>query len=124
MGRRATTTVLVCTCLVGAVVPLNGAEPLTMRVSPVIAPEPAVLRVIAVVETDDRNRSLEIIAKSDDFFRSSQIQLDGQNARRVSDFEFRDVPRGNYEVTAILAGTGGRRAAVTRSVIVVGRLSR
>lgn len=37
---------------------------------------------------------------------------------------FRDAPRGNYQVTAILTGTGGRRAAVTRVDMVVSRLPR
>jgi len=124
MGTRATTAVFLCGCLVGTVMPLDGGEPLSVRVSPAVAAEPAVLRVVAVVEADDRNRSLEITAQSDDYLRRSEIQLEGSGARRVWDFEFRDVPRGNYQVSAILAGTGGRRAAVTRVVMVVSRLPR
>jgi hypothetical protein len=124
MGKRATTAVFLCGCLVGTVMPLDGGEPLSVRVSPAVAAEPAIVRVVAVVEADDRNRSLEITAESDRYLRSSQIQLEGHDARRVWDFEFRDVPRGNYQVTAILTGTGGRRAAVTRVVMVVSRLPR
>lgn len=124
MGTRATIALILCGCLVGSAIPLDAGEPLSVRVSPAVAAEPAVLKVIAVVEADDRNRSLEITAESDRYLRSSQIQLEGQDAQRVWDFEFRDVPRGNYQVTAILSGTGGRRAAVTRVVMVVSRLAR
>jgi hypothetical protein len=121
MGKPATTALFLCGCLVGAVLPLDGGQPLTVRVSPAIAAEPAVLKVVAVVEADDRNRALEITAESDGYLRSSQIQLEGHDTRRVWDFEFRDVPRGDYQVTAILTGTGGRRAAVTRVVMVLSR---
>ena len=124
MGQRATTALFLCGSLVGAVMPLDGGQPLTVRVTPAVAAEPAVLRVVAVVEADDRNRGLEITAQSDGYLRSSQIELEGHDAQRVWDFEFRDVPRGNYQVTAILTGTGGRRAAVTRVVMVVSRLPR
>ena len=124
MGTRATMALFLCGCLVGAVMPLDGGQALTVRVSPAVAAEPAVLKVIAVVEADDRNRSLEITAQSDGYLRRSQIQLEGQDAQRAWDVEFRDVPRGNYQVTAILTGIGGRRAAVTRVVMVVSRLPR
>jgi hypothetical protein len=124
MGKRATTALLVCGCLAGTALPLGAGEPLSVRVSPAVAAEPAVLKVVAVIETDDRNRSLEITAESEGYLRSSQIQLEGQDAQRVWDFEFRDVPRGHYQVTAVLTGTGGRRAAVTRVAMVVSRLPR
>ena len=104
--------------------PLDAGEPLTVRVSPAVAAEPAVLKVVAVVELDDRNRFLEITAQSDNYLRRSQIQIEGQDAPRVWDVEFRDVPRGQYQVTATLTGTGGRRAAVSRVVMVVSRLPR
>ena len=124
MGKPAMTAVFLRVCSIGAALPLDGGEPLTVRVSPTIAHEPAVLRVVAIVEADDRNRSLEVTAQSDGYLRSSQIQLEGHDARRVWDFEFKDVPRGNYEVTATLAGVDGRRAAVTRVAMVVSRLAR
>ena len=76
MGKPATTALFLCGCLVGAVMPLDGGQPLTVRVSPAIAAEPAVLKVVAVVEADDRNRALEITAESDGYLRSSQIQLE------------------------------------------------
>lgn len=118
MQNRATTTLLVFASLALAV-PLAGSQELNVRVTPVMAREPAALRIQAVIEADDRNRSLEITARSIDYVRSSQIQLDGRDAQRVWDVEFRDVPHGNYEVTATLMGSEGKRAAVTKVVMVL-----
>lgn len=119
MGKRAAIAVLVCVWLIGAARPINGREVLNVRVSPAITFEPAVLRIVAEIEADARNRTLEIAAQSEGYTRSSQVQVDGLDAQRVWDFEFRDLPRGNYEVTGVLTGTGGRRAVVTRLVVVV-----
>jgi len=119
MGRRAQTAVFLCVCLCGTTVSLNGAEPLTIRVSPSVARQPALLTVVAHVEADGRNRSLEIVAKSDAFFTSSQVQLDNGDAQRVWNFEFRDLPQGKYEVIGTLTGSGGRHAEVRRLMMVI-----
>lgn len=120
MAKRATTLMLSCACLISAALPLDGGQPLSVRVTPAMAPEPAIVMVTALVEADDRNRSLEIIASSDDYYRSSQVQLEGRGARRTFDFEFHDIPQGRYEVTGTLTGTDGRRVEVTRVFVVVG----
>jgi hypothetical protein len=117
--KPVTTTVVLCACLAGAAVRLDGNQALTVRVTPTMAREPASVKVLAVIEADDRNRSLEVIVRSSDYFRSSQFQLDGHDTQRVWEIEFRNVPQGNYEVTGILTGTEGRRAAVTRVVVVM-----
>lgn len=124
MANRATTLVFSCACLISAALPLDGGQPLSVRVTPTMAPEPAIITVTALVEADDRNRSLEVTASSDDYFRSSQVQLEGRGARRAFDFELHDIPQGRYEVTGTLTGTGGRRVEVTRVFMVVGRRGR
>lgn len=124
MARPVATLLFVCASLTGAVMPLDGGQPLNVRVTPAMAPEPAIVRVTAIVEADDRNRTLEIAASSDTYFRSSQVQLEGRDARRVYDFEFRDVPHGRYEVTALLSGTDGRRVEVTRVFLVLSPVGR
>lgn len=119
MLKPPTIAIVLCACLAGAAARLDGSQALAVRVTPTMAREPASVKVLAVIEADDRNRSLEIIARSSDYFRSSLIQLDGHDTQRVWEIEFRDVPQGNYEVTGILTGTEGRRAAVTRVVVVM-----
>ena len=124
MARPAATLLFVSACVIGAALPLDGGQPLTMRVTPAMAPEPAIVRVTVIVEADDRNRSLEIAAWSDNYLRRSQIQLEGREARHVYEFEFRDVPHGRYEVRGLLTGTDGRRAEVTRLFMVVSPIGR
>ena len=117
MWRPVLTAVLLC---VATGTPRLNADPLlTLRVSPTIAREPASLKIVAIVPTDDRNRGLEIIAQSEGYVRRSHIQLDGRDAQRVWDIEFRGVPQGDYDVIGVLTGTDGRRAIVTRVVVII-----
>jgi len=91
-----------------------------MAVSPSFAFAPANLVVRTIVEAHENNRAIEIVADSGEFYRSSEIQLEGDRAPRTSMFEFRDLPRGTYEVHATLKGPGGAEIAqVRRSVDVV-----
>ena len=106
--------------LLAVAVPLNGAERLTMRVSPTVAMAPAWVTVQTTVEADTENRALEIIVESPDFYRSSMIQLDGQHAPRVNLFQFPNLPAGQYQVTGIVAGSGGRRDTATSWLVVSG----
>jgi hypothetical protein len=124
MGKRGLTAAVMIGCLMLGAVTLDGAEPLRMKVWPKMGHEPADLYVLAVIEADDRNRLLEITVDSADFFASSQMQLDGRRAPRLSDISFRSVPGGNYVVTTTLIGSDGRRAEVTQAVIIVSRFSR
>jgi hypothetical protein len=94
-------------------------EPITMQVSPAVAFAPANLVVRATITSDADNRAVEIIAESSDFYRSSEIQLEGDKAPRISRFEFRNLPPGTYEVRATLFGAAGKRGAVRRQVNVI-----
>jgi hypothetical protein len=96
----------------------NSGEPLTIRVRPVVARAPALLTIETTIEQHSDNRALEVVAESADFFSSSQAPLDGERAPRTSQFVFKSLPAGTYEVTATLIGTQGRRAAQNRRVLV------
>ncbi len=75
---------------------------------------PGFVTVQVSIEGDPQNRLLEVVAESPDFYRSSQIQLDGSDAPRLSVIEFRDLPTGLYQVTGTLIGTHGTRATASR----------
>jgi hypothetical protein len=95
-------------------------ERIAIRVSPAVCFAPANLIVRAMIQADPDNRAVQIAAESEDFYRSSEIQLDGDKAPRTTTFEFRSLPPGTYEVSAILLGTGGEeRAAVHHHVNVI-----
>jgi hypothetical protein len=98
----------------------TATDRLAMRVSPAVAFAPANLVVRTTVEADAANRAIEIVAESEEFYRSSEIQLDGEHAPRVTQFEFRSLPKGEYLVRAVLKGSrGDELAAVERHVNVV-----
>lgn len=92
-----------------------------IRVSPAVSMEPAFLRIQTRVDPDAANRALVVTVGSGDFFRSSEIALEGDNAPRTSTIEYRNVPAGVYEISAVLAGADGRpRAVVHRTLRVIG----
>ena len=108
-----------CLCVLNGPRAASGGQPLSLDVSPAVAMAPSPVRVRATIEASDENRWLEIIAQSPDFARSSTIELDGSRAPRVSRFDYPNVPPGVYDVTALLVGTRGTRATVTRTVRIV-----
>jgi hypothetical protein len=99
--------------------PLGAGERITIKVSPAVAFAPANLLVRTVIVADADNRAVEIIAESPDFYRSSEIQLEGDKAPRTSQFEFRSLPPGTYEVRANLIGIGGQQRAFVRQQVNV-----
>jgi len=102
--------------------PAHAENRVSVRVSPTVAFAPASLFVSATVNVNAENRSLEIIAESADFYRSSEIALDGDHAPRVTQCLFKSVPRGTYEVRAVLRGVSGREIAWNRAMVdVVGQ---
>ena len=109
---------LFCATLLIFTLPLNAGEGLSMRVRPTVAMAPATVTVVVRVESDRENRALEVVAESEEFFRSSQVQLDGADARRVNTFEFRDLPSGAYQVSGRVTRADGRQLAVTNSLKV------
>ncbi len=97
--------------------PLGAGERIAMKVSPAVAFAPANLVVRAMIEANADNRAVEIIAESADFYRSSQIQLEGDRAPRINQFEFRSLPPGTYEVRAMLIGADGQHTASARQQV-------
>ena len=105
---------LVSAAVVAVPAVLAGGEPFRLQVSPAVSRAPAVLTVRVTVEPAAENRALEIVAESAGFFRSSQIEIDGARSARLNVFQFRNVPRGVYQVTGVLVGDHGRRTTVIR----------
>lgn len=113
-------TVWVAGMLLLAAPPLGAGEKLAMRVSPTLSSEPANLVIQVLIERDSANRLSEVAAESDDYYRASQVPLDGDRAPWVTRFEYRDLPAGAYQVTAILVGGGNKvRGLVKQQVTVV-----
>jgi hypothetical protein len=111
--------VIIGVFLLAALSRTDGAEPLRLHVTPAASIAPGFVRVKASIEADSDNRYLEIVAVSQDFYRSSEVQIDGAQAPRLSEFRFNNLPAGDYEFTAILIGTKGPRARTSQSVRVL-----
>ena len=110
---------LLGTLILIATLPLGAGERMTIKVSPAVAFAPANLIVRTMIVADADNRAVEIIAESADFYRSSLVQLDGDKAARTSQFEFRSLPPGTYEVRANLLGIRGEQRATVRQQVNV-----
>jgi hypothetical protein len=121
MKRVGILSLSACVGLIASAGTLNGGQPLTLQVSPVMTSAPAVISVRAVIEASDENRALEVVAQSTEFFRGIRIELDGRAAPPLSVFQYSNLPPGLYEVSAFLIGTNGQRAAVSKIVKVVPR---
>jgi hypothetical protein len=119
MKKLALLAAASCTSLLVATGTTDGTQPLTLQVTPTTAPAPAFVRVRAVIEGSDDNRALEITAQSADYFRRSSVDLEGRLAPPLAVFEYANLPPGLYDITAVLVGTGGKRATVSRRVYVV-----
>ena len=110
----------VCGLLLSIASTVNSGERLTIAVSPMHSFAPTTLTVRVHVTPDAANRAVEVAADSDTYYRSSRIQLDGKDAPTTIVLEFRDVPGGDYEVSAILIDSAGQgRASVRQRVQVI-----
>src|SRR5262245_32487893 len=119
MRKPAIVVVLLCACMTAIGSSLTGGQLVTIRVTPAMARQPASVRIVATVEPDERNRTLAITFESAGYTTASEMQLDGANARRVWETQIRDVPHGDYNVTATVTGTDGRRARASRVVVIM-----
>jgi hypothetical protein len=102
-----------------ATVPGGAQAHVDMRVSPAFAMEPALLKIQYVVEPHSDNRVIVITVESGEFFRSSEVHLDGDHAPRTSLIEYRNVPAGVYQISAVLAGSDGRQRGLAQQTITV-----
>jgi hypothetical protein len=105
---------LILGMMVAATAAAGANQPLVIKVSPAISFAPANLIIRTSVDPDADNRSLEVVADGPDFYRSSTVTLDGDHAPKTTQFEFRSLPPGEYEVRVVVTGADGRRRAVSR----------
>jgi hypothetical protein len=99
--------------------PVGAVDKLAMHVSPAFAYEPASLTIQLSIEPESDNRAVRVVAESADFYRSSEIQLNGERAPRITVFRYRSLPAGAYDVRSILIGTNGKERAMVRKTVTV-----
>jgi hypothetical protein len=100
-----------CGVMLLSAVALDASQPVRVRVTPQLARAPADVLVYVTVEPSADNRLLRVSAESEDFLRSSEVPLEGQGSARISILRFRDLPSGEYDVSADVIGPSGERRA-------------
>jgi hypothetical protein len=94
-------------------------DPVSLRVNPTVSIAPTMLAIRVSVPPQSENRALEIVVDSSDFYRLSRVQLDGELGPAVNTLKIDSVPAGDYEVTATVIGTDGKRAKMARAHVEV-----
>jgi hypothetical protein len=82
--------------------------------------EPATVQITIAVEPDAVNRALRVEAESERMFRSSEITLEGANEKRIHTLEFKNLPAGEYTLSAAVFARGEVRAVATQALTVSG----
>ncbi len=99
--------------------PTFANQPIAVRVTPHISLAPATVNIDLIVERSSDNRALQVSVESENYYRSSLVQLDGDDAPRVTTMRYGSVPEGSYEVKATLLGPGEKTRASTSAYIEV-----
>jgi hypothetical protein len=94
-------------------------EPVSLRVSPAVSFAPATLVIQVRIAADAHGRALEIVANSDEFYRASTIPLESDGVAKTTTLQYASVPPGQYEVTATVITSDGKRKAVARAEVKV-----
>jgi hypothetical protein len=82
--------------------------------------EPATVQITVAVAPDAVNRSLRVEADSERMFRSSEITLSGAGEKRIHTLEFKNLPAGEYTLSAQVFSNNEMRAVATQQLTVSG----
>jgi hypothetical protein len=121
MKSQFTVVAITLAGLVAASGSTGATEKLALRVTPNVSSAPSTVRVKATVTRSADNRWLRVEADSGAFYRSSDIQLDGENAPVVTELELKNLPSGEYTVTAVLRNALGEETTVRRTALVLSK---
>jgi hypothetical protein len=95
------------------------AQPrMALSVTPEVARAPADMEIHATISHASGDRTLTVIAESSSFYRSSEIQL-GEHSPASWVFRYRDLPEGNYDITATITSAGGATRSLTKVARIV-----
>jgi len=119
---RTTALSLLTVALVSAVGPfvVSANDVVEIRLRGRYYAEPATVRLTIAVEPDAENRSLRVEAESERMFRSSEITLVGAAEKRIHTLEFKNLPAGEYTLSAQVYGDAAVRGIATQQLTVSG----
>ena len=85
---------------------------LMVHVTPAFAFAPARVRALVKIREDSRNRRLHVVIDSGGHYQSSDIQLDGADARKIQEVFWKALPSGNYTLVAVVYRAAGPSSRV------------
>ncbi len=98
--------------------PMTAQDVVEIRLRGRYFSEPATVRITVAVEPHQRNRTLIIQADGDRLFRSSEMELAGENGKRIHTFEFKNLPAGYYTIRAEVHSSAQIRGAAEELLVV------
>lgn len=97
----------------------SDGSPLTLRVTPRLAWIGSAVQALVRISPDDRNRLLRITVDSSDYYRSTDVTLDGAEARRSHLLLLPSLPAGSYAIHAVVYGASGERGRIEQQFDVL-----
>jgi hypothetical protein len=97
----------------------SDGSPLTLRVTPRLAWIGSAVQALVRISPDDRNRLLRITVDSSDYYRSTDVALDGAEARRSHLLLLTSLPAGSYAIHAVVYGASGERGRIEQQFDVL-----
>ena len=94
-------------------------DALILRVDPHHAFAPATVQVSVLVELDASARRLVVEADSGSFYRRTDHELEGNTGARLVVFRWRNLPEGEYMVTATVTRAGGIQEQAKERVTIL-----
>jgi hypothetical protein len=89
---------------------LSPDMPLSLHVTPRMAIAGTFVQALVRVYPNVENRLLRVSVESTGYFRSSDVALDGADAKISHLVPLRALPAGSYDVVAVVYGSEGERA--------------
>ncbi len=99
----------------------SDGSPLTLRVTPRLAWIGSAVQALVRITPDDRNRRLRITVDSPDYYRSSDVTLDGAEARQSHLLLLTSLPAGSYAIQAVVYGPSEERGRIEQKFDVLGQ---
>lgn len=93
----------------------------SMHVSPAVGFEGTDLRVLVRIAPHADERRLSLVVESPSYYASTERQLDGEASAKAHLFAWRQLPTGDYRITATLTCVNRDGITASRTMQVVGR---
>jgi hypothetical protein len=119
---RTTATLFLAAALLSAAgtIATDATDVVEIRLRGRYYAEPATVQLTVAVEPDALNRTLRVEAESEYMLRSSEITLAGAGEKRIHTLEFKNLPAGNYTLSAQVYGADDVRGVATQLLTVSG----